>query len=459
MDHNDFLSASGPHVIMVTNHGIHEWNVNAGLPDTGGQNVYVNQLSAALGELGFRVTIYNRGGYPHPVHGSERRGAAYRGPRERIVYLEDGRREFVRKEQMFPQLEPLADDLARELDEGPPPALVISHYWDGAAVAARALEEMGRPCPHVWIPHSLGELKKEGTDPAQWDELRIEERIATEKEILREVDLVGATSGAIEECLEQRYGIEQVVFLPPCVDETRFDRKRVRKDHSAAGLLRRATGLPEGRLLKRRIITEVSRTDRTKRKNILIEAFARIHKEFPESLLAVTIDPAAGELYEELTGLIDRRGLPDHVAVLGSVPEYLPSLYGMSTLYCTPSAVEGFGMSIQEAAACGVPAVASRRVPFAREHLLGENPTHRPVPHHSEDHLEVGEGAVVVPVDDVEATAEGMRLMLTDEELRRHMGDRAYRITIPRFTWRRVTRAFLEHAGVALPAQPSDRHE
>lgn len=54
---------------MITNHGVHEWQVVPGLPDTGGQNVHVNQFTEALIDLGYRVTIVTRGGYPHPVTG------------------------------------------------------------------------------------------------------------------------------------------------------------------------------------------------------------------------------------------------------------------------------------------------------------------------------------------------------------------------------------------------------
>jgi hypothetical protein len=49
---------------MITNHGIHQWQVVPGLPDTGGQNVFVNQFTAALVKLGFRITIINRGVCP-----------------------------------------------------------------------------------------------------------------------------------------------------------------------------------------------------------------------------------------------------------------------------------------------------------------------------------------------------------------------------------------------------------
>lgn len=446
-----FNNSDRPHVVMVTNHGIHEWKVDAGLPDTGGQNVYVNQLSATLRRLGFRVTVYNRGGYAQPKSGKLRSGTHYRNGEERLTYLEDSRNEFIRKEDMFPQIEELAEDLARQLRSAPRPVLLVSHYWDGAAISDKALRELGMSIPHVWIPHSLGALKKEGTPEAQWKELRLEERISTEEQLLRRVSLVGATSQAMRRTLAEAHGVTEALFLPPCVDEQRFNLQAAR-DESALELLSEATGLSEQEIREARIITEVSRTDRTKRKDVLIEAFARVRHKHPEALLAVTIDPGAGELYRELTALISERSLSGRVASLGSIWEYLPSLYGMTAVYCTPSIMEGFGMSIQEAAACGAPAVASRRVPFAVEYLRGAGAETRPLGEGNEA-IELGEGAVLVPSESVAATAHALELLLGDDSLRRRMGRRAHEITIPRFTWQAVTREFLAEAGIGIPGE------
>ncbi|MFW6337279.1 MAG: glycosyltransferase [Alkalispirochaetaceae bacterium] len=446
-----FNSSDRPHVVMVTNHGMHEWKVDAGLPDTGGQNVYVNQLSATLRKLGFRVTIYNRGGYPHPKSGRPRSGTHYRNGEERLTYLEDSRSEFIRKEEMFPRIGELAEDLARRLRSAPEPVLVVSHYWDGAAVTDQALERLGLSLPHVWIPHSLGALKREGTPKEEWRELRLQERISAEEELLRRVSLIGATSQAMRRTLAEAHGVTEALFLPPCVDEQRFNLQAAR-DESALGLLSEATGLSEREVREARIITEVSRTDRTKRKDVLIEAFARVHRKHPEALLAVTIDPGAGELYRELTALISERSLSGRVASLGSIWEYLPSLYGMTAVYCTPSIMEGFGMSIQEAAACGAPAVATRRVPFAVEYLRGSATETRPVGE-GEENIEVGEGALLVPSESVAATAVALELLLSDDSMRRRMGRRAHEITIPRFTWETMTREFLAEAGIPIPEE------
>lgn len=439
-----FAGSKRPHVVMVTNHGMHDWKIEAGLPDTGGQNVYVNELSHALTRLGFKVTIYNRGGYDHPVSATPRRGTHYRDGSERIVYLEDREPRFIRKEEMAPQIAELGSDLARRLQEAEEPVALISHYWDGAAVAEEARTSLGLKAPHIWIPHSLGALKRQNTPQERWQELKVDERISYEREIVGSVDLIGATSEAMRESLRQEYGVAEALFLPPCVDQRRFNRDSARSDPSALGLLASATRLEEAEVARRRIITEVSRTDRTKRKDLLIEAYAAVAGRFTDTLLAITIDPGAGEIYEELTALIARLGLSRRVAVLGSIGEYLPSLYGMSSIYCTPSIMEGFGMSIQEAAACGVPAVASSRVPFAVEYLGGKT---RQV----EGKLEIGEAAIIVPPNALEATAQALSLLLEDEERRRRMAARAERITLPRFTWDAVTRSFLQEAGIAIP--------
>ena len=46
-------------------------------------------------------------------------------------------------------------------------------------------------------------------------------------------------------------------------------------------------------------------------------------------------------------------------------------LYNATSVYCTPSVMEGFGMSAQEAAATARPVVASNLVPFVCEYLVG----------------------------------------------------------------------------------------
>ena len=424
--------SSRKHVLMITNHGIHQWRVIPGLPDTGGQNAFVNQFTAALAKLGFRVTIVNRGGYPHPVTGERRKGVRYRGDYQRILYLEDGLPDFVRKEDMDERIPYLVESLKRFMDaETDKVDLIISHYWDGAKLGVLYNRTLPQPATHIWIPHSLGAIKKRNVSPQQWPDLRIDERISIERSLMTggELDGIGATSSKIRQSLEEDYGCAgRILFLPPCVDPERFHPREVPDEDEIWPFLSQRCGLSPEEVRHSKIVTEISRTDATKRKDVLIRAFAAIQRRVPNSLLVVSIDENAGALAGDLEQLIRSLDLQDRVAVVGSISELLPIVYAVTDVYCTPSVMEGFGMSAQEAAATAVPIVGSHLVPFVSEYLLGK-------------------GAIVVQADDVDGFAAALELLLTDDDLRREMGTNAHHITIPYFTWSHRVAAFLDQIG------------
>jgi glycosyltransferase involved in cell wall biosynthesis len=211
-----------------------------------------------------------------------------------------------------------------------------------------------------------------------------------------------------------------------------------------------------------KIVTEISRTDTTKRKDVLIKAFAIAHQRVPDNLLVVSIDENKGELARDLLNLIRTLCLRDHIAVVGSVWDLLPILYAITDVYCTPSVMEGFGMSAQEAAATGVPVVASHLVPFATEYLLGKEVTVLSGGTDSEAHshpVRRGQGALVVQSDDVHGFARALEILLADEDLRQGMGEKAYHITVPSFTWPDRVRAFLDQIGLGLENTGKYKHE
>ena len=429
------------HILQITNHGLHEWQVTPGLPDTGGQNVYVNHLAAALVRLGHRVTIANRGGYPHPLTGDMRTGSVpgLDGQAE-IIYLVDGTPTFVRKEDMGEQLPALAAELDSLMRQGEFD-LIISHYWDGALLGVLANQMQPAPLPHVWIPHSLGALKRRNVDPARWSELRIEERIDAERRLMTEVDGVVATSVAIRDSVRHDYDSRADYFLPPGVDHDRY-RPRGPECEPIWQFLAEIMDADPGDLQGRPLILEVSRTDTTKRKDVLLRAFNNVVETAPRPLLAVTIDDINQDVHDALMDLIDELGLRQDVAVLGSVWDQLPCLYSEAAIYCTPSIMEGFGMSAQEAAATATPVVASDRVPFAVEYLLGSGASRRGDADSTV--ITVGDGAIVVPADSVEGFAAALEMLLADRELRGRIGDAAYHTTVPAFGWDRLAASFLD---------------
>ena len=456
-----FQASRRKHVLMITNHGIHQWQVVPGLPDTGGQNVFVNQFTGALARLGppddpgrrFKITIVNRGGYAHPVTGNLHTGVVYRDEQQRILYLEDGRAEFVRKEDMHAQIPSLVTALRRFLEaENSAVDLIVSHYWDAAQLGALYNAGRENPVQHVWVPHSLGTLRKRNVSPEKWSDLRIDERIASERAVMPELDGVAATSDIIRQVLADDYGYRGPdLFLPPCVDTGRYHPRQTAGDDEVWAFLSEHCGLSPAEVRRCKIVTEISRTDTTKRKDVLIRAFAQAHRQVPDSLLLVSIDANQPDLARDLRQLIHALGIRSHVAVVGSVWEWLPRLYAVTSVYCTPSVMEGFGMSAQEAAATRVPVVASHLVPYVTGYLLGSEVQEVPLEGEHEP-LQVGSGAIVVPADDVEGFARALEMLLIDDELRRNMGQSAYRITVPYFTWDNMVALFVQ----ALNLNPGD---
>ncbi len=445
--HRSFMASRRPHILQITNHGIHDWMVTPGLPDTGGQNLFVNQMTDSLVGLGYRVTIANRGGYPHPLTGRSRRGLEYRDPHCRIVMLEDGLPRFIRKEDMYAQVPELAEFLLKFLSrEKTWPDLIVSHYWDAAAIGAAFNRHLRDRREHFWIPHSLGAVKKRNMDPSTWIELRLEERIEIESDLLEDLDGVAATSNTIRKSLFEDYGCATDLFLPPCVETGRFYPRQVADDDPIWTFLADHSALSVEELRRSRIVTEISRTDRTKRKDLLIRAFATMLQEIEDAVLVLTVDPNAQPLSGELDSLAESLNVKHRIIRLGFVRERLPSLYAVSQVYCTPSVMEGFGMSVQEAAASGVPAVTSDLVPFAVEYLLGdavrvvEGTEQKP-------RIREGAGAIVVEANHTEAFARALIRILGDDERRQRMGAAAREITVPHFTWDHMMAKFTAAAG------------
>jgi phosphatidylinositol alpha-1,6-mannosyltransferase len=103
----------------------------------------------------------------------------------------------------------------------------------------------------------------------------------------------------------------------------------------------------------------------------------------------------------------------------------LPALYNCAEIYLGVSrlleqSVEGFGISLCEASACGVPVVAGRSggVPEA---------------------VRDGETGILVDAESPEAVAGAIRRLLDDPTLRARMGQAGRRSVESHYNWDRVT--------------------
>jgi phosphatidylinositol alpha-1,6-mannosyltransferase len=192
------------------------------------------------------------------------------------------------------------------------------------------------------------------------------------------------------------------VFFRPGVDTT---------------AVRERYGLDGGRWL-----LSVARLSRHKGVDTAVKALARLAERYPDLRYAVV---GSGEELEALEEEARGLGVGDRVRFLTDVPDRdLPALYNVAEVYLGVSRlmeqrVEGFGISIAEASACGVPVVAGRSggIPEA---------------------VRDGETGFLVDAERVEAVAEAVRRLLDDRELRARLGAAGRRAVETYYNWDRV---------------------
>src|SRR6185295_5738427 len=189
-------------------------------------------------------------------------------------------------------------------------------------------------------------------------------------------------------------------------------------------------GLDEGRWL-----LSVARLSRHKGIDTALQALARLQARYPDLRYAVV---GTGEEHEALAAEARELGVADRVRFLTDVPDRdLPALYNAAEIYLGISRlmeqrVEGFGISLAEASACGVPVVAGRSggIPAA---------------------VRDGETGLLVDAEQVEAVAEALSRLLDDRGLRARLGSAGRRAVESHYNWDRVT-ADLRRIGHELGA-------
>jgi glycosyltransferase involved in cell wall biosynthesis len=170
---------------------------------------------------------------------------------------------------------------------------------------------------------------------------------------LRDADAFVAMSTEIREEMA-RAGVarERVALLPHGVDVERFRPASAEERRS----LRRERGLPDGTLA-----VYTGRLLRGKGLDTLVAAFAATTARAPELRLAI-VGSGGGQalsIEDALRRDVRERGLEDGVVFTGPVDDVAGYLRA-ADFFVFPSVFEALGISLVEAAACGLPAVASR---------------------------------------------------------------------------------------------------
>ena len=217
------------------------------------------------------------------------------------------------------------------------------------------------------------------------------------------------------------------------IDLNRFNPKRISRDCVATKCSE--IGLPDGA----KVVGFVGRLVREKGLLELLAAARIVHMKIPEIhfLIIGATDNGKGDA---LTREVAQQYNISNICHFTGLRQDMPELYALMDLFVLPSHREGFGLVLAEAAAMGVPVIATD-IKGCRE--AAEN----------------GRNGLLVPVGDVKVLADAIIELLTDREKARRMGEEGRRIAMDRFDERLVFkkvkeeyRRLLREKGLPLPA-------
>lgn len=175
--------------------------------------------------------------------------------------------------------------------------------------------------------------------------------------------------------------------------------------------------------LERPYILYVGRLEKKKNTPLLIEAFVRFkqsNKNLAEKLVLIG-DASFG--FDEIKYTIHEFGLQDEVVMPGwASEEDVSYIFNAASAYILPSLHEGFGITLLQAMACGVPAIASD-IPVLRE--------------------VAGEAALYFNPRDKDDMARAMKRIIVDQELRKDLIAKGLE-RAKKFNWEKCAKETLE---------------
>jgi len=370
------------YIALLSVHGlIRGFNLELGRDaDTGGQTLYVLELAQALARQPevTRVDLITRRVVDDAVADDYARPVEILSDNLRIVRIDAGAEEYIPKEQLWDYLDSFADNVANYFREnGALPDILHSHYADAGYVGASLANQLGVPL--IYTGHSLGRVKRRRLLASGLSTQDVEERYnmtrrieAEEMALAAAERVITSTHQEIEEQYEfyDHYQPEQMRVVAPGTDLKQFTPPSGEELNSPLyNEISRHLKEPD-----KSIVLALSRPD--KRKNIvaLVEAFGQSCRLQELANLVIVagnrddideLEEGAQEVFHELLVAIDRYDLYGKVVM----PKHhrrdqVSLLYRIAAASCgvfvNPALTEPFGLTLIEAAASGLPIVATK---------------------------------------------------------------------------------------------------
>ena len=368
------------YIVLISIHGLirgHDLELGCNA-DTGGQTKYVVDLARALAEHDDveQVDLVTRRVVDATISDDYAIPTEELSDKVRIIRIDAGPEEYIPKEQLWDHLDSYMDNLTDWLNKQPRmPDLVHSHYADSGYVGVRLASLLGVPLIHTG--HSLGRDKRKRILAMGLSSGEIErtynmvKRIESEEEILANADMV-ITSTHNE--IEAQYGLynyydpERMFVVPPGTDLTLFHPPQENEEITFTAQLSRFLNEPG-----KPLILALSRPDERKNILTLIEVFGESHElQQAANLLIIAgvrddicdMESGAQSVFTNILLLIDSYDLYGRIALPKTHrADEVPKIYRLAALsrgvFINPALTEPFGLTLLEAAASGLPVVAT----------------------------------------------------------------------------------------------------
>ena len=368
------------YILLISVHGlIRGQDLELGRDaDTGGQTKYVLDLARTLAEseqVG-QVDLVTRRIDSPLVSADYAQSTERLSDKARIVRIDAGPQEYIAKEQLWDHLDSFLDNLMSWFNlQSRMPDFIHSHYADAGYVGVKLAHLLGVPLIHTG--HSLGRDKRKRllANGLTRDEIErtynIARRIDAEEEVLANADLV-ITSTRNE--IEEQYGLynyydpQRMVVIPPGTDLQQFHPPQPGEHIAFKDELDHFLKEPD-----KPMILALSRPDERKNILTLIEAYGESPELQQKANLVIVagtrdeiqdLDDGARKVFKNILLLIDNYDLYGKVAIPKSHDaSEVPQIYRLAALskgvFINPALTEPFGLTILEAAASGLPVVAT----------------------------------------------------------------------------------------------------
>ena len=369
------------YIVLISVHGLirgHDLELGRDA-DTGGQTKYVVELARALGERDDveKVVLLTRRVIDSQVSPDYAEPVEHLSEKTSIVRIECGEQKYLSKETLWDSLENFSDNSLSWLkSHGRIPDIIHSHYADAGYVGSRLSHQLGVPLVHTG--HSLGRSKRKQLLASGVKRSEIETTYNISRRIEAEETTLGVAERVItstQQEIEQQYGLydfyqpERMRVIPPGTDLEKFyPPQGNEKNSEIANELKRFLKQPN-----KPVILALSRPDPRKNIVALIEAYGESAElQHVANLVIVAgnrddiqdMESGSSTVLNDILLAIDRYDLygkvaypkhhkPDDVAVLYRL---VAASHGV---FVNPALTEPFGLTLIEAAACGVPIVAT----------------------------------------------------------------------------------------------------